>query len=219
MTLLRRVMSELRLRLGRHLLHRRWRQLRQLGLQLGEDVWLPRSTWIDPDYAFLVSIADHCGFGGDCLILAHDAQMDEFLDGARVGRVVIHESCHIGARTTILPGVEIGPRTIVGANSVVSKSLPPDTVCAGNPARVLCSLDEYLARHRHRMERSPRFSYADVVGAPNTSMQLKEATRSGDAYVVGGRSAELRGEGGTPRTGPPSGVGRVSTEANKLRAW
>jgi acetyltransferase-like isoleucine patch superfamily enzyme len=59
------------------------------------------------------------------LILAHDAQMDEFLDAGRIGRVVIRSHSHIGARTVILPGVEIGPRTIVGANSVVSQSLPP----------------------------------------------------------------------------------------------
>ena len=71
-------------------------------------------------------------------------EMDEFLDAARIGQVTIHESCHIGARTVILPGVVIGPKTIVGANSVVTRSLPPNTVCAGNPAKVLCSIEDYL---------------------------------------------------------------------------
>ena len=69
-----------------------------------------------------------------CSILAHDAQMDEFLDAARIGRVVIHDSCHIGARAIILPGVEIGPRTIVGAGSVVITDIDPGTVAVGNPA-------------------------------------------------------------------------------------
>ena len=36
--------------------------------------------------------------GEECFILAHDAQMDEFLDAARIGRVIIHQSCHIGSR-------------------------------------------------------------------------------------------------------------------------
>jgi maltose O-acetyltransferase len=169
-------------------------------MQLGADVWLPRSTWIDPDYPFLISIGDHCGFGEECLILAHDAQMDEFLDAARVGRVIIHDSSHIGARTTILPGVEIGPRTIVGANSVVSKSLPPETVCAGNPARVLCSLSEYLGRHRARIQQSRALPYLEVTSSPTVGERLRDMTRSQDVYITGGRSAELRGEGGTPRT-------------------
>jgi maltose O-acetyltransferase len=169
-------------------------------MKLGADVWLPDSTWIDPDYCHLITIGDHCGFGGECMILAHDAQMDEFLDAGRIGRVVIHESCHIGARTVILPGVEIGPRTIVGANSTISRSLPPDSVCVGSPAKVVCTFDEYLARHRKRISESATFPYEKTAPSPELRERMVEATRNRDAYVVGGRSAELRGEGGTPRT-------------------
>jgi len=169
-------------------------------MHLGADVWLPDSTWIDPDYCFLISIGDHCGFGDGCLILAHDAQMDEFIDAARIGRVVIHSSCHIGSRTVVLPGVEIGPRTIVGANSVVSRSLPPDTVCAGAPARVVCSLEDYLAKHRTRLGTHPTFRYTKSALTAQERSQIVDALRSRDGYMVGGRSAELRGEGGTPRT-------------------
>jgi len=178
----------------------RWIRLRSLGMAIGKDVWLPPSTWIDSEYCFLISIGDHCGFGEECHILAHDAQMDEFLDAARVGRVVVHDSCHIGARTVILPGVEIGPRTIVGANSVVSKSLPPETVCAGSPARVICSLDEYLHKHRQHMTEGPTFPYLDRQFTASEKAAMSEALRHTDGYVVGGRSAELRGKGATPRT-------------------
>lgn len=182
---------------------RRWNKLRQMGMHIGKDVLLSDSLQVDGSHCFLISIGDHCGFGPDVLILAHDAQMDEFLDAARIGRVILHESCHIGARTVILPGVELGPRTIVGAGSVVSKSLPPDTVCAGSPAKVICSLDEYLERHRRRIAESDTFEYTkydisviDDVGR----RRMIDAVAKRDAYMVGGRSAELRGEGGTPRT-------------------
>ena len=47
-------------------------------------------------------------------ILAHDGQMDEFLDAGLIGKVTIHESCHFGSRTIILPNVEVGPRMIAG---------------------------------------------------------------------------------------------------------
>lgn len=184
-------------------LERRWAKLRRRGLKLGTDVCIPGSTWIDPDYLFLISIGDHCGFGPDCLILAHDAQMDEYLDAGRVGQVIIHESCHIGARTVLLPGIEVGPRTIVGANSVVSKTLPSNTVCAGNPAKVICTLNDYLAKHRKNILESVTFPYADTEAEPEFQRRMFDATFRRSAYVTGGRSAELRGEGGTMRTKSP----------------
>ena len=203
MSLLSRVVSvlrDIRESIDRARVEQRWMRLRSLGMVIGKDVWLPSSTWIDNDYCFLISIGDHCGFGEECHILAHDAQMDEFLDAARIGRVIVHPSCHIGARTVILPGVEIGPKTIVGANSVVSKSLPPETVCAGSPAKVICSLEEYLEKHRQRLTVDPTFPYLDRQPTAAERAAMIKALRRTDGYIVGGRSAELRGKGGTPRT-------------------
>ena len=193
-------LSALKSKIERKRLERRWYKLRQQGMHLGSDVWLPASTWIDPDYCFLISIGDHCGFGEECLILAHDAQMDEFLDVARIGQVTIHESCHIGARTVILPGVVIGPKTIVGANSVVTRSLPPDTVCAGNPAKVICSLEDYLSKHRSRIIEATKVACVTSDTSLQERSQITEAVKKGTTYAVGGRTAELEGKGGTPRT-------------------
>ena len=193
-------LSALKSKIERKRLERRWYKLRQQGMHLGSDVWLPASTWIDPDYCFLISIGDHCGFGEECLILAHDAQMDEFLDAARIGQVTIHESCHIGARTVILPGVVIGPKTIVGANSVVTRSLPPDTVCAGNPAKVICSLEDYLSKHRSRIGEATKVACVTSDTSLQERRQITAAAKKGSAYAVGGRTAELEGKGGTPRT-------------------
>ena len=203
MSLLSRVVSVLRdikESTARARIEQRWKRLRSLGMVIGKDVCLPSSTWLDREFCFLISIGDHCGFGEECLILAHDAQMDEFLDAARIGRVIVHDSCHIGARTVILPGVEIGPKTIVGANSVVSRSLPPETVCAGSPAKVICSLADYLQKHRQRLTEAPTFPYLDRQLTAAERATMIETLRRTDGYIVGGRSAELRGEGGTPRT-------------------
>lgn len=198
-----RLLSKLRKRFENERLQRRWAGLRARGMHIGNRVNLPASTFIDTSHCFLISIGDDTGFGPDCLILAHDAQMDEYLDAARLGRVVIHESCHIGARTAILAGVEIGPRTIVGANSVVSRTLPPDTVCAGNPAKVICTLEEYLEKHRERMKNRPNFAYLkyDIrFLTPERKAEIIKAVADGDAYMIGGFSAERQGLGGTPRT-------------------
>jgi maltose O-acetyltransferase len=177
---------------------RRWARLRALGMHIGQGVNLPSSTTIDTSHCFLISIGDWSGFGGDCLILAHEGQFDEFLDAGRIGRVTIHPHSHIGSRSIILPGVEIGPRTIVGAGSLVTRSLPPDTLCAGSPAKVICTLDEYLAKHRRRMQERPNFDamkYSLEYLTPERKAELVAATADGDAYIVGGWSATLRGEG------------------------
>lgn len=56
--------------------------------------------------------------------------------------VVIEDKVWIGINATILPGVKIGYGAIIGANSVVSKDVPPMTVVAGNPARIIKSLNK-----------------------------------------------------------------------------
>lgn len=163
---------------------RRWARLQELGMKIGRDVHLPGSTSIDAVYCFLISIGDRTRFGPQCLVLAHDGQADEFLDAGRLGRVVIHSSCYIGARTVILPGVEIGPSTIVEANSVVSRSLPPETVCAGNPARVVCSLEQFLEEHRDNLRNAPAFPLREF-GPDHLTPERRQALAAGVAGRAG----------------------------------
>ena len=55
--------------------------------------------------------------------------------------VTIMEKATIGANVTILPGVTIGYRAIVGAGSVVTKDVPDWAVVIGNPARSMCTVE------------------------------------------------------------------------------
>ena len=61
------------------------------------------------------------------------------------GEVHIKHDAWIGAGCIILPNVTIGEFSIVGAGSVVTKSVPPFSVVAGNPARVIKKIDEDVA--------------------------------------------------------------------------
>lgn len=195
--------SALRAGLQHARLTRRWEKLRAMGMHIGQGVNLPVSTWVDTSNCYAISIGDWCGFGEQCLILAHDAQMDEFLDAGLVAKVTIHESCHFGSRTVILPGVEVGPRTIVGANSVVARSLPPDSVCAGVPAKVICSLDEYIARHEAGLAAGRKFPWLDYNIdrlTPERRSEIMDALANRPVYITGGFSEELKGQGGTHRT-------------------
>ncbi len=67
----------------------------------------------------------------DAVILAHDMTR-----GLRT-HTYIGERCFIGARAIILPGVHVGDGSIVGTGSVVTRDVPPGSIVAGNPARVL----------------------------------------------------------------------------------
>lgn len=54
--------------------------------------------------------------------------------------ITLGEDCWIGGGVIICPGVTIGDRVIVGAGSVVTKDIPPDSLAVGNPARVIRTL-------------------------------------------------------------------------------
>lgn len=60
--------------------------------------------------------------------------------------IIINDNCYLGNDVIVLPGVTIGPNVIVGAGSIVTKNLESGYVYAGNPARKIKSLDEYLEK-------------------------------------------------------------------------
>ena len=66
--------------------------------------------------------------------------------------VKIGNNVFIGARTIILPGTTIGDNTIIGAGSVVKGNIPSGVIVAGNPARVIKSIEEYANYHLQVMD-------------------------------------------------------------------
>lgn len=58
-----------------------------------------------------------------------------------VEKTLVRKGASIGSGATILSNLTIGERAIVGAGSVVTKDVPPDTIVTGNPARVLRSIE------------------------------------------------------------------------------
>ena len=169
-----------------------WAHLKAKGMKLGKGVNLPFSTRIDVAHCMLISIGDNCGFGDDCLILAHDAMPNEYLDATVIGRVDIEESCHFGVRTIILPGVRIGKGSVIGSNSVVATDIPPGSLAAGNPAKVICTMEDYLEKHREALKTAHKFEYkkyAQQYLTPERMAEMVNKLKEGKGYMVGGYTA------------------------------
>lgn len=62
---------------------------------------------------------------------------------AEFSRTILRQGASLGANCTILPGITIGENSLVGAGSVVTKDIPPNTVVAGNPAKIIRFLKEF----------------------------------------------------------------------------
>lgn len=60
--------------------------------------------------------------------------------------ITIGDNVYIGNNVIILPGVQIGSNVIVGAGSVITKNIPDNVIIAGNPARIIKGIDEYLEK-------------------------------------------------------------------------
>jgi acetyltransferase-like isoleucine patch superfamily enzyme len=124
---------------------------RKWGVEVGEGCVLLHCKFGSEPY--LVTIGNHCLIAPGVQFVTHDAgiwvfEEDYATPATKFGPVVVHDNCMIGINSIIMPGVEIGPSSVVGAGSVVARDVPPNTVYAGNPAKYIESYDEYLEKSR-----------------------------------------------------------------------
>lgn len=129
--------------------------LKKCGILVGEDVnfYSPSTTSVDIQNPHLLKIGSHVHITGGVTILTHDFSWSvlkriygEILGSE--GEVVIGDNCFIGINSTIMRNTHIGDNVIIGAHSLVSGFIPSNSVVAGNPAKVIMSIDEFYKKRK-----------------------------------------------------------------------
>ena len=100
-----------------------------------------------------IDIGDNVVLSAGCMLIDSGLALEDFAtreSPPHVSRpIVIEDGAWIGAGAIILPGVRIGRKAVVGAGSVVTRDVPPGTVVAGNPARVIRELGQSPLSREH----------------------------------------------------------------------
>jgi len=117
---------------------------KHLGVNCGENVELHTKNWSSEPY--LITIGNNVQITDGVCFYTHGGGhvlRKEIPDYDAFGRIVIEDWVYIGAKSIIMPGVTIGEGSLVAAGSVVTKSVHPHSVVGGNPAKFICSTEEY----------------------------------------------------------------------------
>ena len=133
------------------------------GLTVGKNFSMQGGVLLDGSHIWHISIGDDVTLAPGVHILAHDASTKKHLGYVRIGKVTIGDKVFIGACSIVLPGVTIGSNVVIGAGSVVSRDIPDNSVAMGNPARVICGIEDFLDKKRREMSEVPCFDEAHTV--------------------------------------------------------
>lgn len=121
---------------------------RSIGVEVGAGCRIyTRNFGSEP---FLVSIGSRVTVTSGVQFITHDGSTWLVRDGNgrrfRFAPVTVGDDVFIGVNSIVLPGVSIGSRCVIGAGSVVTKSIPSGSVAVGTPARVVGTYENFHDR-------------------------------------------------------------------------
>lgn len=144
------------------------RYLKNSGINVGKGTLFydAGSITVDISRPCLLEIGEYCKITGGVTILTHDYSRSVLrrTNGIVIGegrKTTIGNNVFIGMKSIILMGTQIGSNVIIGAGSIVSGAIPDSCVVAGNPARVICSLDDFYEKRIIQSEEEA-FNYVTI---------------------------------------------------------
>jgi acetyltransferase-like isoleucine patch superfamily enzyme len=112
---------------------------------IGKDVVLGKNCNIQAH----VTISNGCRLGDNVFIAPNSSLLnDKYPKSQFMTPPIIKDNAVIGGGVTILPDVTIGESAVIGGGSVVTKNVPPRTVLAGDPAKIVMTLEDYEAKRK-----------------------------------------------------------------------
>lgn len=114
---------------------------------------------------YLITLEDYVRISFGVSFVTHDGgtwafrDQPEYADVIKYGRIHVGERTFIGCNSTILPGVTIGKRCVIGAGSVVTKDVPDGCVVAGVPAHVIMTTELYAQKCKENMKHYDKEAY------------------------------------------------------------
>ena len=134
------------------IIDRYWRSpesyARKIGVSIGSGCLI--STRDFSSEPWLISIGDNVRIAKEVQFFTHGGiwsirKMDKKYSGLEYfGKICIKNNVYIGHGAKIMPGVTIEENCIIGAGSIVTKSIPKGSVVAGNPARFVSTIGEFI---------------------------------------------------------------------------
>lgn len=104
-----------------------------------------------PSEPYLLQIGDNVQITSGTRLFTHSGGWvlrEQYPKWDTFGKIIIKNNVYIGNSCLIMPGVIIGNNVIIGAGAVVTKSVPDNVVVAGNPAKIISSIDDYITKNK-----------------------------------------------------------------------
>lgn len=161
--------------------------LEKLGFSHGNEFTCYSWGSIDSNYPWLISIGNKVTLSTNVTILAHYASTNNVNGHTKVGIVKIGNNVFIGTGAIINCNVRIGDNVIVGSGAVVTKDIPDGMVVAGNPARIICTYEDYIEKHMKNLETHPVFNQHGRIGwksaAEEEWQQMRDSLKDSFGYI------------------------------------
>ena len=124
----------------------RCRLERLRGVKIGKHVFMGGGSVLDRTRPDLITIEDYVSLAGSVIVLTHSnptTPLREILgpESKKIAPVHIKRGAWVAVNVVILPGVTIGENAIVACGSVVTKDIPPYSIAAGTPAKVIKTIE------------------------------------------------------------------------------